>query len=596
MTANGTIAAERSPGQDRRIWLVRLATGLIHGLLLFALHRAGEAQVWPATVPALFGPLVLVCAYVPVVVLGGVGRLPWRALAIWAGAAALVLAGLAWHDAVQRAPADLNSPGPYPSPALFVAAAAALFIAHHLVLPAVRAGRPVAPYALYFDTAWKAGVQLALTVGFIGVFWILLQLGAALFRVIGLEFLENLIRQDWFYIPVTALVFALGVQLSDVADGLIRGVRTVGLTLLSWLAPVMTLLVAGFLLALPFTGVQLLWDTGSATALVLGAAASLIVLVNAGYQDGTDETRPHLVLRWSARIAALALVPLAAIAAWGLAQRIGQHGLTPERIYAAACALLAIVYAAGYAFAAVRPGPWMRPLELTNVVAGVGAVAVILALFSPVADPARLSVNDQMARLARGEVSAEQFDYAFLRFESGRHGQAALARLAASDDAEVARRAREAQQAESRWAVAERVQAAERRIDAWPEGATLPDGFLDSGPRWDARSRCTADAACVAMTADTDGDGEDEVLLAQQNGVRVFGRGEDGWRQVGDYTLPVCGRAMADAPAAMRAGRIRLVEPLRMDIEIDGRRANRAPDLDCPDPVLPPAPEAQPAP
>src|SRR5690606_40389906 len=62
----------------------------------------------------------------------------------------------------------------------------------------------------------------------------------------------------------------------------------------------------------------------------------------------------------------------------------------------AAAALLVAIYAGGYAFAAVRPGPWMRPLEPTNVIAAVATLAVILALFSPLADPARLSVNDQM--------------------------------------------------------------------------------------------------------------------------------------------------------------------------------------------------------
>src|SRR5690606_3246102 len=197
-----------------------------------------------------------------------------------------------------------------------------------------------------------------------------------------------------------------------------------------------------------------------------------------------------------------------------------------------------------------RPGPWMRPLETANVVAAVATVAVILALFSPVADPARLSVNDQMARLARGDVTAEQFDYAFLRFESGRHGQAALARLAASEDEEVARRAREAQQADSRWAVAERIPEGERRIEAWPEGADLPEGFLDSGPRWDARARCTADAPCLAMTADTNRDGVDEVLVAQSGNIRVFRDQGDGWRQVGNHTLTPCDGRLPDAVAA----------------------------------------------
>ena len=76
---------------------------------------------------------------------------------------------------------------------------------------------------------------------------------------------------------------------------------------------------------------------------------------------------------------------------------------------------------------------------------GRSAVATILALFSPLADPARLAVQDQIARLQRGAVSADTFDYDFLRFESGKAGETALRRLAASTNPRIARNARAAQ-------------------------------------------------------------------------------------------------------------------------------------------------------
>ncbi|EHN76789.1 hypothetical protein SMCF_3695, partial [Streptomyces coelicoflavus ZG0656] len=61
--------------------------------------------------------------------------------------------------------------------------------------------------------------------------------------------------------------------------------------------------------------------------------------------------------------------------------------------------------------------------------AGVLAVAAVLALFSPLLDPARLSVADQVARLERGAVKPQDFDFDFLRFDSGKAGLAALDRL-----------------------------------------------------------------------------------------------------------------------------------------------------------------------
>src|SRR5690606_34747472 len=110
--------------------------------------------------------------------------------------------------------------------------------------------------------------------------------------------------------------------------------------LLSWLLLLMTVLAAGFLAALPFTGLQGLWETGSATALVLSAAAALIILINTAYQDGRADNRPPAILRAAVRVASVLLTPLVAIAFWGLALRIGQHGLTPDRIIATACALI----------------------------------------------------------------------------------------------------------------------------------------------------------------------------------------------------------------------------------------------------------------
>ena len=183
--------------------------------------------------------------------------------------------------------------------------AAALFIAHHLIVPAIRERRWVVDYSEYFDIAWKAGVQLALSVGFTGAFWLLLHLGASLFKMIGLSFLQTMLGEAWFSIPVTALTFATAVQLTDVRDGLIRGVRTVALMLLSWLLLVITVLVAGFLAALPFTGLDGLWETRSATALVLSAAAALIVLINTAYQDGRPDNLPPAALRYGVRAASV---------------------------------------------------------------------------------------------------------------------------------------------------------------------------------------------------------------------------------------------------------------------------------------------------
>jgi hypothetical protein len=571
--------------------VARIGIGLAQGAALWWLYQAADTSgsremSWPATEPQLFGPLLLMALYLPFVLLAGVGRIRVVTLAVWAGVAGVALALLGWHDVVRQAVGMRGDFPPFLDFPVMPFAAVALFIGHHLIAPADRERRWIASFPGYFDTAWKAGVQLALSLGFTVVFWILLFLGAALFRIIGLKFLDDLLGQEWFAIPVTCVAFAVAVQLTDVRDGLIRGVRSVALMLLSWLLLVITVLVAGFLCALPFTGLEGLWGTGSATSLVLSAAGALIILINTAYQDGEPDNRPPVVLRAAVRVAAVLLTPLIAIAFWGLAQRIGQHGLTPDRIIALSCAVVGAVYAGGYGYAALKPfwakGDWMQPLERTNVVTAIMTVAQILALFTPVADPARLSVADQMARLERGAVTPEKFDYAFLRFESGKAGQAALERLKKFKSPEVRRRAEEVSRADNAYDFRDKHEDRRRTpvIQSVPAGAVLPPEFLTPVNNDDPRYWCTADAeqdaTCLARRWDIDGDGRDEILLTRSgHELHVFGETEGGWQQVATYQTNQCEpEPLRNAVTVVMEGKITTRAPRWPDLDFgDGRRA-----------------------
>lgn len=583
-------------GSPLLVW-ARLAIGLAQGAALWWLYRSArepEAMVWPATVPELFGPLAMILVMVPVLMLAGVGRMRWPVLLGWAVGATAFLALLGWHGVASLGSGEYG-PGrhppflPWPMP-LF--AATALFIGHHLVLPADMERRWVAAFPTYFDTAWKAGVQLALSIGFTGAFWLLLFLGAALFKVIGLDFLGELIARDWFAIPVTTVVFATAAHLTDVRDGLIRGVRSVALMLLSWLLLLMTVLAGGFLAALPFTGLQGLWETGSATALVLSAAATLIILINTTYQDGRADNLPPAILRVTVRVAAVLLTPLVVIAFWGLALRIGQHGLTPDRIIAVACAVIGTAYAAGYGYAALSPfwrkgGGWMQPLERTNVWTAVLEIVVILALFSPIADPARLSVADQVARLERGAVKPDQFDYRFLRFQSGKTGEAALAGLVRSSDPVVARSARNVMAIENRWDQTD-IGSPNRtpEYELAPAGVALPSGFAVPVPPTDARAECNAAGTCVASARDLNGDGSPEVLIANNWAIQLWTREASGtWSKAGQWTPRQChgpGSTRPDMREVLRKGDLRPIDPVWPELEVDGVRTGPIDlDRDC---------------
>lgn len=571
---------------------VRLVVGLLQGGALWWLYRSANPPLqWPATAPELFGPLAMILVMVPVLVLAGVGRMRPVTLLVWILGATAFLALLGWHNVVSQGTSPGYGPREYPpflTMPMPLFAAAALFIGHHLILPADMERRRIAAFPTYFDTAWKAGVQLALSIGFTGAFWILLFLGAALFNVIGLKFLEHLLQKEWFSIPVTTLMFATAVHLTDVRDGLIRGVRSVALMLLSWLLLLMTVLAAGFLAALPFTGLEGLWNTGSATALVLAAAAALIILINTAYQDGRADNLPPAVLRAAVRVASVLLTPLVVLAFWGLALRIGQHGLTPDRIIASACALIGAAYAIGYGYAALQPfwrkgADWMQPLERTNVSTAVLEIAVILALFSPLADPARLSVADQVARLERGAVKPDQFDYRFLRFESGKAGEAALERLTRSRDPVVARSARNITAVEYRGADVDIGSPnAVPKYEVVPAGAVLPADFAVAVPPTDDRAMwCPGTPGCVVSPLDLNGDGAPEVLMSSRGVIRVWAKNAQGaWAAIGSWRPSHCidrPNDPVDLDDLLRKGQIRPITPAWPDLNIAGLRAPAMP-------------------
>lgn len=538
----------------------RLLIGLGQGAFLYALFWAADGKSWPADEPLLIAPLVLVGVFVPLIALIGWQAMRLRTLLLWSAVAAAALTAVALHDLTWRG----ESP-PEPSERAFAAfffSAVGLFIAQALVAAGDAERRFLARYPACFDAAWKLAVQAVLTLSFLGTFWVIVYLGTGLFALIGLTAFAKMIEQSWFWIPATTLAIAAALHITDVQPAIVRGIRTLKLTLLSWLLPLLAGIVLVFLASLPFTGLQPLWDTKLAAPILLGVEAGLVLLINATYQDGTAEAARPPVLRLAMPLGALALLPLVAISAYGLWLRVGQHGWTADRIFLAAAVALAALYALGYAWAVLRSGTAMRALEPTNMAAALVALALLLALFTPIADPARLAVASQMSRLASGAVPWAEFDLAHLRFDGGRYGKAALEKLkAAASDPAVIRRIEEAQAAQNRYSLAGKGGAAPQppseaairaNITMHPAGQALPADF--SPTAWGTeidRLPCLSKAgvACEGFLIDLNGDGSQEILLTDTTttGTIVFVRRGGAW-VIGGYVDDIgsCAAALAD--------------------------------------------------
>jgi hypothetical protein len=570
---------------SRSIAFARLAVGIGQGVALWYLQRAFDAQSWPATDGFVFAPLMAIAILLPIIVVTGLGNLRSGTLAVWTVAATVLCAGLAVYDIFRDPTGGGTTLRILPGPELWLVLIVMLFIGNALIVSGDADRRLITDYSRHFDVSWKLAVQLTLAAAFVGVFWGVLWLGAELFRLIKIEFLAELIQRRWFWIPVTTLVLTYALHTTDVRAGLVRGTRTLALTLLAWLLPVMTLLTVAFLVALPFTGLQPLWDTRHATALLLIAAGVLVFLLNAAYQDGQLQEQAARVVRYAGTAAAITLVPLVALAAYGLELRIEQYGWTPDRVIACACLVVAACYAVGYAAAALRPGPWLKWVEGTNLATALVILAVLLSLSTPIADAARISVKDQLARLARGKTSVEQFDFAFLRFKSGRYGLQALERLSGmqegSDAVRISQKAKQALDWRNRrdvdrdFARATPQSRAANITVLGPAPNALPDSFLQQD--WDTNSlpfhvpQClTGNDKCEAIMSDLDGDGTPEILLfggATRNA--AFKRLGDGrWIPVGSVLNADC----SGVRDALRAGKFEVAAPRFKDIEADGRR------------------------
>jgi hypothetical protein len=598
-----------------RVAAWRILIGLLQGVLLYAVYRAVQQQALPATEPLLFAPLALAGLLVPPILISSLGHMAPRQLLLWGAVSVLVLAGLGCYDAWRVADLPLRMGGPipgpgpqrqpFPSPVLAAFCAAGFFIAHALVLSAVRERRRIAAYPTYFDTAWKLGVQLAFSGLFTGVSWLVLLLGAQLFELVKLSFLTKLIREQWFAIPVTAFAFACAMHLTDVRPAIVRGIRGLLLVLLSWLLPVTVLLVGGFLATLPFTGLAPLWATRHAASVLLCAAAAFVVLINAAWQDGEAATvltagapAVSTVVRVAARIGALLLAPLVAIAIYALVLRVRDYGWTAERVGAAACMLVAACYALGYFWAALRPG-WLPLLSRVNISAAFVVLGALLALFSPLLDPARISVDSQLARLAAGKVKAERFDFVFLRFDGERFGRAALDQLertASGADASLVRRQVAAvRKLENRW---NRDEMTPQAVDLAAnlivrgQGTRLPESFLRTDWRLKDKGYLYPDCLrhpgkqCDAFMLDVTGDGKPEVLLVRSKPAdAVIAGGHDTlvlaedaqgqWMALATLALP-----SVDCNAlrgSLAAGKVGAVAATLADIEIGGLRVPLAP-------------------
>ena len=376
-----------TPTPSRSLAIARIMVGLGQGLTLNALYPLtfpGD-KFWPASNGLIFAPLLVTATFVPMVVISSLGNLRPRNLTIWTVAATALCIGLAYYDIFRDPTNDAALPRIVPSAALWLALGGGIFIIHSMIAAGDADRRFIATYSRYFDLAWKHGVQLVFAACLVGMFWGLLAL-TVLFRVEPIEpFLELAI--PLLAVPGLTMAVAYVLHVTDAHPAIIRRVQMLALTCLSRLLHIVPLAVVAILLALAFTGLEI---PRNPTGILLGAAATLVFLINTTYPDMRSATSAFTALRYSSIVATAILVLLVALAAYGLTLRVEQYGWSPRRIMAAACIAVGACFAPGYLLAMAWPKARLRTFETTNIVTAFIMLGAILALLTPIADPARI--------------------------------------------------------------------------------------------------------------------------------------------------------------------------------------------------------------
>jgi hypothetical protein len=355
--------------------------------------------------------------------------------------------------------------------------AIALAIAAPLFQSARDAGGFSFDYQSVHDHVWTNIVLWFACWAFVLIVWLLGVLLSSLFQLIDLNFLHELMRKDWFTRCLIGLAFGAGLGVLREQDTIVRMLQRVVTVVLSVLAPVLAVGLVVFLLALPFTGLDPLWKSRSATTILLLCAAGAAVLANAVIGNAPDQARRAIALRYAGIALAAVILPLAVIAAVAVGLRIDQYGYTPERLWGLTFVVIASAFGVAYLVALVRGRlDWAERVRPSNLILAIGLCGVAIVLATPLVSFNAISVRDQVARLESGKLTPDTFDWRALAFDFGEAGRGALKRLEASANPAIRAKAVEVAKVKNKWEIDAPDRAEEKKATLARNLRVLPAG------------------------------------------------------------------------------------------------------------------------
>ena len=536
-----------------------IALALVQGVALLLLWRAASEGAWLPEVPALNIPLWTLAVAWPMLLLlsleaDRIGRV-FALVSLFSALLAVLGIYVGW----QASPF-----GAFPVEPLLAAYALTLLIACFMALMYLQqfAARGPIRYDMLFAHSWRNFLVALLSGAFALGVALVLTLWAALFSAIGIDLFTDLFTNDWFLFPVLSVALGLGVYIFRRLTKVIDGITSLLEGLMRLLLPLLAIVCSIFLVALPLTGLQPLWDTGNGTAMVMWLNALALFTVNAVYQTGRNPPPYPLAIHRSLYVCIALLPALSVLALYGLSLRVAQYGWTVERCWAFTAALLLAAFSVGYSFSILRwRDGWPGGFARVNTAMGWVVLALMLLVNSPLLDFRSISLASQLARVEVGEVDLADFDFDYARNFLARPAwleMQALIELHGDSDPELVQRITGQTPERDLWA----------NMAYRPTAFELPAGLRTAIDESYENRRKTPDSVLVKVDLDGDGVPEYAIVDADQHFAsgHVYYQEEGEWRFV---YISVHGHIdIADLPLMLREGDIEVVGPGLRDLKI----------------------------
>jgi hypothetical protein len=262
-------------------------------------------------------------------------------------------------------------------------------------------------YPVLFTQSWTILVRYAAAGLFTLVVWGVIFFSNLLLSIVGLTVIEWMVEigpVPWV-ITGAVLGFSMAVvtELSDLVSPYLV------LRLFRLLLPVVLVVMAVFVIALPFQGLSGLMAELSVAATLLAMAGIGVTLVTVAVDQSDDDGVQSMMQERAARALALLVPVFAALAGWAVWLRVDEYGLTPERIFAALAALICAGYGVAYVWAVLGGASWRGRVRAANRSMALVLMATAVAWLS-VLNPQAISAGNQVARYAEGRTKLADLD------------------------------------------------------------------------------------------------------------------------------------------------------------------------------------------